>query len=113
MITISDENLIKKARKLAGMLDRLSEAKITIEKGTSQVGGGSFPGYLLPTYLVKLRLYSDKKISVTKLEKCLRCGEQPIITRLEHDSILFDVRTLQEGEDEIIYQQLKKWVKGE
>ena len=113
MITISDENLMENAKKLAEMLNKLPEVKITIEKGTSQVGGGSFPGYLLPTYLVKLCLRSDKRISVTKLEKCLRCGEQPIIARLEHDSILFDVRTLQDGEDELIYQQLKKRIKGE
>lgn len=104
MISTSEALLAKRAKKLVAKLNKIANIEVTMERGNSQVGGGSFPDYLLPTFLV--RVQGEGTWSATRVEKLLREGEVPIISRLEHNSIFFDVRTLQAGEDEEIYHQL-------
>jgi seryl-tRNA(Sec) selenium transferase len=38
----------------------------------------------------------------------LRQNEPPIIARIHEDDVLLDMRTLLEGDEEIIYQALKR-----
>jgi len=43
-----------------------------------------------------------------RLSYLLRQNEPPIIARIHEDDVLLDMRTLLEGDDEIIYQALKR-----
>ncbi len=76
-------------------------------KGKSQVGGGSYPEYQLPTELVGI---SSDKLSTSQLEYCLRKCDIPIIVRVKNDYIWFDPRTLLKSEYQEIGEQLKKIV---
>jgi L-seryl-tRNA(Ser) seleniumtransferase len=71
--------------------------------GFSQMGSGSLPTQQLATYLVTL---CSPKISADELAHRLRIYETPIITPIQHDQVLIDPRTLQQGEDKLIIQAI-------
>ncbi|MBI2920538.1 MAG: L-seryl-tRNA(Sec) selenium transferase [Planctomycetes bacterium] len=62
----------------------------------SQIGGGSTPGQNLATRCVAV---GAGKMGADELVKRLRLGEPPVFARVKKDRVLFDPRTLQEGED--------------
>jgi L-seryl-tRNA(Ser) seleniumtransferase len=57
--------------------------------GESEVGGGSFPGAKLPTWLVAIRHPAPDTL-VGKL----RGGEPPVIARIADDRVVLDPRTI-------------------
>ena len=109
MITISFDELKERANDLAAKLESIPGISVQVGSGESQVGGGSFPGYRIPTALVYLTLPTS--CSPTKFEQLLRTGEPPIVARLEHDQLIFDVRTLQGGNATKIYHRISSLMK--
>ena len=63
----------------------------------SEAGGGSMPAVRLPTKVVAVR--SDRA-GLQALAQTLRDGDPCIMTRVQRERVLFDVRTLLEGEVE-------------
>lgn len=105
MLTISKEALKLKAEGLMeamnSKLDSLAE--ISIIESYSEAGGGSLPTTRLSAWAVALKPY---KGSVNGLVEKLRMGVPAILTRIEDDRILFDVRTIQESEFNVICSRL-------
>jgi L-seryl-tRNA(Ser) seleniumtransferase len=106
MLAASPETL----ETMAGALEaRLAPEKlpftVRVKEGESAVGGGSMPAVPLETYVLALR--SDS-LPAERLSYLLRQNEPPIIARIHEDEVLLDMRTLMEGDDEIIYQALKR-----
>jgi L-seryl-tRNA(Ser) seleniumtransferase len=77
---------------------------VSVESGISQVGGGSLPGEELPTALVRVL---PAQGSAAELAARLRAHEPPIFTRVRHDSVWIDVRTVSDAEAETIIEALK------
>ena len=67
--------------------------------GESEVGGGSFPGAKLPTWLVRL---TPRHLTPDTLSARLRDGEPPIIPRIAGDHVLLDPRTIFPGQLETV-----------
>jgi len=105
MLTISQEALKLKAQELMdSMNSKISSlAEISIIESYSEAGGGSLPTTKLPTWVVALK---PLKISVTDLVEKLRIGVPAILARIENDRVLFDVRTIQEIEFDVICSRL-------
>lgn len=105
MITMSLEELREKAEKFRILLDeRLATyADVEVTEGFSQVGGGALPEENIPTVLLAL---SPKKISVNTLEERLRQMNPPVLARIQKDKLLFDPRTMLEGDENIIIGHL-------
>jgi L-seryl-tRNA(Ser) seleniumtransferase len=59
--------------------------------GQSVIGGGSAPGFTIPTRLIALR-HSGK--SAAALESQLRLGRPAVLARVESDRLLIDLRTV-------------------
>jgi len=59
--------------------------------GESEVGGGSFPGKTLKTWLVQL---TSDHLTSDVLAARLRAAEPPIIARIADDRVLLDPRTI-------------------
>lgn len=68
-----------------------------------QVGGGSVPTQLLPTFCVAV---CPKRHSVDGLERTLRQGEPAIIGRIAHEKYLLDARTLRDCDLPVVIQRL-------
>ena len=68
-------------------------AKAEVAPGFSAVGGGSFPGAVLPTSLVALE---PGALGAASLALRLRLGTPPVVSRIEGGRVLLDPRTLPE-----------------
>jgi L-seryl-tRNA(Ser) seleniumtransferase len=83
--------------------------KIVVEKGESQVGGGSMPLEKLPTYVVSI---GGGKISESKLESGLRKNNPPVIARIKEEKVILDVRTIFDGQLAAIAEAFGKLSEG-
>lgn len=105
MITMSEEELTNKANKLIDILNNLnlSNVEFSIEKGSSQVGGGALPLEYIDSKVINIK---PKNISVSKLEEKLRLSKSHIIGRIYDDKYVLDVRTIFENEFEVIAKEI-------
>jgi L-seryl-tRNA(Ser) seleniumtransferase len=95
MLTARADDLRRRAERLAAACPaELAPAVIT---GESAVGGGAFPGAVLPTSLVALRA---DRLGPDGLALRLRLGEPPVVARVTGGRVVLDPRTLPEDADE-------------
>jgi L-seryl-tRNA(Ser) seleniumtransferase len=97
MIRLTAEQIRDRAEHLARRLAR----KVSIESGESVIGGGSTPDLSLPTSLIVIE---DENANA--LERHLRANPAPIISRIEHERVVLDLRTVFPEEEETIVQAL-------
>jgi L-seryl-tRNA(Ser) seleniumtransferase len=99
MLGMAPEEIERRALELAAKLKPIAGLSVEILDDSSEVGGGSVPAHALPTKVVAIRA---KKLSLEAVDTALRLNDPCIFARVQRDRLLFDVRTLQEGEaDEI------------
>ncbi|MCS7278455.1 MAG: L-seryl-tRNA(Sec) selenium transferase [Thermodesulfobacteriaceae bacterium] len=103
------EKLKKKAQKLYRLLKglNLNEIEFKIVETIGKTGGGALPTLELPSYSV---IAYSSKLSPSQLQKYLRAHKIPIITRIEEDKMVLDVRCLFDEDLEEIkraFQNLK------
>ncbi|MBO8137762.1 MAG: L-seryl-tRNA(Sec) selenium transferase [Desulfotomaculum sp.] len=112
MLTEPLENLQQRAQELAECIENKVRgmAEVNYEEGLSQVGGGAMPTAHLPTGLVRV---NPKKIAVEDLVTKLRLGEPPVVGRVQDDSLLLDVRTLQKDDIDLLVQALYRAMEEE
>jgi L-seryl-tRNA(Ser) seleniumtransferase len=91
MLTLDEEELTRRAERLAAACPAALGA--ALQSGESAVGGGSFPGAVLPTTLVALAAGS---LGPDSLALRLRVGEPSVIARVSGSKVLLDPRTLPE-----------------
>ena len=105
MITMSQEELLSLAQKLAALISKKcgSNIEIMVEQGFSQVGGGALPEENIPTHLVAL---NPSGMTVNVLDEKLRQVEPPVLTRIQKDRLLLDPRTMLDGDADIIAAHL-------
>lgn len=97
MICQSYEGLKAKATRLSRMI-RIKDGdnfKVDTVNGQSKVGGGAMPLMELHTRLLRL---SPVKMTSQHINETLKACDPPIIVRVEQDSVLLDVRTIQDKE---------------
>ena len=91
MLTLDQEELARRAGHLASLCPPTTRPQCI--SGESAVGGGAFPGAVLPTTLVAL---DAGALGPDGLGLRLRLGQPSIITRVSDDRVLLDPRTLPE-----------------
>jgi L-seryl-tRNA(Ser) seleniumtransferase len=91
MLTISGDELARRAERLAALCPAALGA--SLQSGESAVGGGSFPGTVLPTTLVAL---DGGGLGPDGLALRLRLGEPSVVARVAAGKVLLDPRTLPE-----------------
>lgn len=101
------EQLHTRAEKLRALLEQklAGKAQLEVRTGQSEVGGGSLPGVTLPTFVVTVKPAS---LSAQELGFRLRHNHNttPVVARLQEGSLVLDVRTLLEGEEEILVRAM-------
>lgn len=106
MLTRSNAELKAEAEKLLATIRQLApEIGASVCRTEDVVGGGSAPAAVLDGFGVAVECGG---LSAQELEKKLREGELPIITRINHDQVLLDVRTLTADEYELIAARLRE-----
>ncbi len=89
MLTRSAKELTRQAAALAATCPGVLAAQLVT--GESAVGGGAFPGAVLPTTLVSL---DPGLLGANALATRLRLGDPPLVARVEGGRVLLDPRTL-------------------
>jgi len=97
MILAPYDRLKSKAKRLRRMIGKVDSTNFSLQlsDGTSKVGGGALPLLVIPTCLLAL---VPGRLSANTMEQKLRDHDPPIISRVEKDQVLLDVRTVQESE---------------
>ena len=94
MLLAPPEALKEKAAGLLAMLDAKFDA--ILQPTTGQAGGGSLPVQDFESWAVAIP--QSENCTVEALEKHLRSWQTPIIARVYKDTLLLDVRTVDEGD---------------
>ncbi|SPD72171.1 L-seryl-tRNA(Sec) selenium transferase [uncultured Desulfobacterium sp.] len=106
MICETYSSLNKKAGRLMRLIGSMDSNNFSIEliDGGSKVGGGALPLLELPSRLICL---SPKAASAQFMERWLRSYDPPVISRVEKERVLLDVRTIKEGELKTVAQAIR------
>ena len=87
------------ARNLKKQFDEHLE--ISVQKGFSEIGGGSLSTEQLPTYTVVVK---PKKNTAQELARALRMCDIPVFSRVADNAVILDFRTVLKGEEKFIIQ---------
>lgn len=104
MLSTAEEELKKKAKKVAKYLKNVKGLSVSIVRELSVCGGGSLPELKLPTYCVAIK---HQKISLQELYEWLLKQEPPVVGRLKDDLLLLDMRTVLEEDIKPLISVLK------
>ena len=89
------EEIKRKARSIATRLKKHG-IEVELQDSTSQIGGGSTPGEELPTTVLVIRKLGGSPDAAAKR---LRMATPSVFCRIENDALVFDPRTLLDGQD--------------
>jgi L-seryl-tRNA(Ser) seleniumtransferase len=102
MLTVSYEDLENRARALAELLESVvdyNKAVFKVEKGISAVGGGAMPAAELLTSVVSV---SPANMHPGELQAALRHGEPAVMSRVQDDRLIMDLRTINDTEFQLL-----------
>ena len=97
MLTTDADELHRRADALARALPAVARAQVV--EGASEVGGGSFPGAALRTWLVQL---TPGALTASDLVTRLREADPPVIARIASNHVVLDPRTILPDQDAAI-----------
>lgn len=105
-IALTQEDIRRRAEQFCELVIQSTngEFRTNIEEGASVIGGGSAPQVTLPTMLVMLE---SSEMSPASIENGLRSHRIPIISRVERDRVVIDLRTVALEEEAIILDAIK------
>ncbi|MCZ6785298.1 MAG: L-seryl-tRNA(Sec) selenium transferase [Proteobacteria bacterium] len=99
-------SLERRARSLAERLAAIAEVApspapaVAVEADRAPVGGGSLPGFELDTWIVAVR--PGAGAGAADLAAKLRRASVPVLARIRDDALLFDLRSLGEGDADAV-----------
>jgi L-seryl-tRNA(Ser) seleniumtransferase len=102
MMRLSKDAIRARAEEIA---DKMRSPKIAVDliDGESVIGGGAAPSAALPTCLLAI---TSIDFSADKLAEQLRKSDPPIISRVQENRVLLDLRTVFPEQDKFIAQAL-------
>src|SRR5262249_17820215 len=106
MLSRSVATIERRARSLLDGIDtNRSKLDFEIIEGTSMIGGGSTPGHRLSTRLISV---GSSTKSASQIEARLRANAPPILTRVESERVLIDLRTVFQEEEAALLEALQR-----
>lgn len=115
MITASSDQMKEAAVRMAALLESLLKdtgrpdqgpacpVHISIEEAEDKVGGGSAPASVLAGYALAVE---TDRMRPDGIEAALRSGDVPVISRINHDKVMLDPRTMTEEEQDYAVRKL-------
>jgi len=105
LLAITTEEVQRRCLELLPQLQAAAgeRAEFEIIASTSTVGGGAMPLAELPGFAIAV---TPHRLSLQQLADRLRCGDPPVIARVQDQRLLLDPRTLLPGEEELLVAAL-------
>lgn len=109
-IFLSKGVLKKRAERITSVLRTDFKNKVIYEvlSGVAEVGGGSLPGVQLESIVIRLQVNG---INSRELAKRLRFTSTPVVARVEDEWLVMDMRSLLDGEEELLTEALREVIK--
>jgi len=106
MLSLPLEGLERRAQAVLTLMGEVPTdvADLAVEPGETEIGSGSAPIEKLPSRVLAVR---PKRMTADELARRLRHHEPPVFTRIQHEAVICDFRTIQPEEDEIVLQALQ------
>jgi L-seryl-tRNA(Ser) seleniumtransferase len=105
MIHESPNALKGRAQRLLRQLKmRCSNMAVSVAEIYSEVGGGSLPDVVIPSYGILIKPHA---MGLEALEERLRNLEVPIIGRIEKETLILDMRTILKEEEPLLLSGLE------
>ena len=98
MMRLSKDEIRVRAEKIAGKV-RSPQISVDLIDGDSVIGGGAAPSAVLPTCLLAV---ASSDFSADELAARLRKSDPPIISRVQEDRVVLDLRTVFREQDDSI-----------
>ena len=105
MLSRSLNDLAADAKIFADALANLDGLSATVGDDLAYVGSGSIPDEGIPTRVVRI---THNRIAADDLGRRLRMGIPSVFGRLQDRQLVLDMRTLLEGEVEVVIEALRK-----
>ncbi len=103
MLTVDLKTLKSRAEAILDGIANMGGIDAGIAEDFSEVGGGSMPGALIKTMVIKLK---SSRRSVEQISRRLRLCETPVICRTADDTLIMDMRTIDDGDIGCIVKML-------
>jgi L-seryl-tRNA(Ser) seleniumtransferase len=105
MMQIDLSELRNRAQKI---IEALSDLPIQMEigAGESQVGAGSLPRTILPSVTISIRP-GNTALTIPAIGKNLRLGQTPVISFIQQDRLLLDLRTVFPAQDSVLVSAVR------
>ena len=98
MLRLDRDAIGRRAERIGDQI-RAGGWRTSVIDGLSTVGGGSAPGSEIPTRLLVLE-HDDA--TAADIEQRLRALDPPVITRIQDDRVVLDLRTVADADDQVI-----------
>ncbi len=110
LLTTPESVIARRADRLSTRLSAKAPADVEIKtlQRSSKAGGGSLPLLELPSVCIGIRIPG---VSANALEKQMRASSPPVIGRIEDDTFIMDLRTIQDDEIDLIGTALDNLLK--
>lgn len=99
---------VRAKRLRSGLKEQVPSARIDVEPMESTVGGGSFPGDVLPSWGIALRTNH-----ATETAGSLRLNDPALVTRIRQGAVHIDLRTISLDEESLVIAALRHVLKDE
>jgi L-seryl-tRNA(Ser) seleniumtransferase len=106
-----DEGLLKRRaqRIAAAVRKRCGNLSVSVAAVHSEVGGGSLPDVVIPSFAVALK---PEAISVERLEERLRALDVPVVGRIERERLIIDMRTILRNDEPFLVSGIETALRG-
>jgi L-seryl-tRNA(Ser) seleniumtransferase len=104
MMTLTVQDIDRRARGLAASLAGVAGLTCRIIDGVSTIGGGAAPGSAWPTKLVALRV---ERISPDELDRRLRARSPAVVARIQNDELVLDLRTVLDEDEAMLVDAIR------
>jgi len=105
MLSQSVDQIRRRAQRFIRRARRTCPDRIhfQLRPGASVTGGGSAPDSKIETVLIAL----ESSLSAVEIEQRLRSFDPPIISRIEEDRVVLDLRTVRPDEEKVVLSALQ------
>jgi len=104
MLAAPVSRLLERAAEIRSQLQEGGSLSIELREDTAPVGGGSLPGAELATAVLALK---HKSLSADQLAQQLRVGSIRVFSRIQHDEVFIDLRSVLPADDSKIALSLR------
>ena len=87
-------------RRASALASALPGARVS--RGQSAAGGGSLPGFAIPTHVVRLAVPRPEELAAR-----LRIGNPSVFCRVDGDAVVFDLRTVDPEDDDRLLRAIR------